>query len=114
MSAPAIAYTHQPDPWWFATLRDGDVIASPKGTQRVVRKVSRDDAGRLKAVYFAIKRCSWTKRPYTVYVRSDLRQGWRYVGVRVKLVAEIDWRIRHACNSDTDRSLSCRDVRGLP
>jgi hypothetical protein len=53
----------------------GDVIRWGKSRRlRVVRAVSRDVEDRVLFVCFAILRPSWTNRPYTVYMRSDLRQ----------------------------------------
>lgn len=76
---------------WMRTVQAGDVLESPSGTHRVVRRVSREEDGRFRSLTLAIKRCSWTKRPYTVYNFTDLRRGgWRPTGARVTLNSDMD------------------------
>jgi hypothetical protein len=41
------------------------------GAIRIARSVKRK-GGRVKSVIFAIRRCSWTRRPYTVINRADM------------------------------------------
>ena len=103
------------DPDWFAILRVGDVLRAPGGSYRVVRRVGRDCCGRLTSVTFTIQRCSWTKRPTTVYIRQDLKRGWHYVGVRVKLDREIDRKIAQDVNAlySRDCAVSCCAVLGI-
>jgi hypothetical protein len=52
------------------SIEDGDLIRL-NGTLRVARSVSRRE-GRVKSITFAIRRCSWTRRPYTVVGRTDM------------------------------------------
>jgi len=119
--------TARPDPDWFAILRVGDVLQRGRhGPLRVVRDVHRysahswnrhrrRQAGRLGSITFAIRHCSWTKRPYTVYTASDLKTfGYRYVGARVRLDRPIDKRLAVAIRDSTNQSLKCCAVRGLP
>jgi hypothetical protein len=102
-----------PEPDWFAFLRVGDVLRSPSGALRVVRLVSRRE-GRLTAVCFAIRRCSWTRRPLTVYNRYDLKRGWSHVGARVRLDSELDRKIaRSHTLIPPEYEIRCCDVVGL-
>lgn len=122
------SWPRKPDPAWFDTLKQWDVLESPSGDLRIVREVSRRDGswtpraglmpGRtLWAVTLAIRTCSWTHRPYTVYMASDLKtQGWRHTGVnvgpqRTKLDRLLLKEIRDEGHA---RYLDCCDVRGLP
>lgn len=74
----------------FKTLRIGDVIKPRKGGARVVRSICYFPNGDLKSVTFAIKRCSWTKRGYTLRNFTDLiGAGFEPVGVRVRLTSEL-------------------------
>jgi hypothetical protein len=102
------------DPAWFEHLRAGDVLRSRGGTLRVVRTVTRKKDGRLWGVSFVIMRCSWTKRPYTIYTFTDLKVfRFTYVGARVRLDSELDRKILRAIRNNGERSLSCCAVRGV-
>lgn len=112
-----------PQPEWMATLRAGEVLTNGR-SYRVVRNVSRwrctprggrvDGEGPLRCVTFAIRRCSWTKRCYTVYTASDLKTlRFRPAGARVKLNRPWDEAIAQEIeNKHGPRLLSCCDVRG--
>jgi hypothetical protein len=106
-----------PDPDWFAHLKVGDVLQRRRGPYRVVRSISRRNDGRLWGVSFAIRHCSWTKRPYTVYTASDLKVfGFRYVGVRLVLGSEIDRKLDDAIHHNgagRPHGLTCCSVRGV-
>ena len=65
----------------FDDIRVGDVVQWG-AHQRKVRSVKHLSDGRLWAVTFAILRPSWTRRPYTVYMRSDARQCFRGIVAR--------------------------------
>jgi len=92
-------------------LQVGDVLRRGN-TYRIVRAVS--PAHDPKFVTFAIKRCSWTRRPYTVYLMRDLRKaGWVKVeGVRVKLDTLLDRLVKEDMQSQ-DRVITCCDVIGV-
>jgi hypothetical protein len=76
---------------WMRTVQAGDVLVSPSGSMRVVREVSFYGNGDLHSVTLAIRRCSWTGRPYTIYDYTMLRTlGWRPAGVRIDLDTELD------------------------
>ena len=59
---------------WRDDLRAGDVLVSPSGDYRVVRKVTMRKSGFIWGVSLAIRRRSWTNRPYTVMTRTDIQQ----------------------------------------
>jgi hypothetical protein len=98
----------------MSAVQVGDVLQSAAGTQRVVRKVSMQDDGRLRSVTFSILHCSWTHRPYTVMTASDLRiYGYAPVGHRVRLRTKLDRALNRAINDHTCRELSCCAVKGI-
>ena len=100
---------------WMRDVVVGSVLAGPSGW-RVVREVSRYANGDLRSVTFAIKRCSWTHRCYTIYGYNDLRQlGYRMVRVRPRaLRSRMDRKIRVAIHEPSDRkSMTCCDVEGV-
>jgi hypothetical protein len=109
-------------PAWVSRIRKGDVLRSGSGVLRVVREVSHSEIRYSgpphirTSVYFAIKRCSWTRRCYTVYTGNDLIQmGYRPVRARVTLRKSID----RAIERDIQRpgyhkpKLTCCDVEGV-
>lgn len=99
---------------WMATVRVGDVLESANGAQRVVREVKRYKDGELRSVTFAIRRCSWTGRCYTILGYTDLRyRGFRKVG-RVRMGSAVDWKIYKEIKSHAKPKLSCCYVRGVP
>lgn len=61
-------------PAWMRCVKVGDVLRSGSGRDRVVRRTMFYPDGDLRCVFFAIKHCSWTRRPYTILGYSDLRQ----------------------------------------
>jgi hypothetical protein len=84
---------------WRDTLKIGDVIKTKTG-YRVVRDVTympeNDHLGRggmLNYVAFAIKRKSWTTRPYTLCCRSAMTKFEKVEGVRVKLDTDADKKL---------------------
>lgn len=69
---------------WLDDVKPGDVVRFKSGALRTVLTVSRYDgnnnrgrphrmpAGLVYAVCFPILHCSWTKRGYTVFFRTEL------------------------------------------
>ena|SRR5690348_1976563 len=106
-------------PEWMARVCVGSVFKTPSGDLRLVRRVSRW-SGKLGSVTFAIRRCSWTGRAYTVVSASDLlTRGFKLMPVRVKsLNGPLDTRLRLAIDGNevpsTGYSIRCCDVRGIP
>lgn len=101
---------------WMKDVVVGSVLARPHGSWRVVRAVHRYQNGDLRSVTFAIRRCSWTHRCYTIYGYNDLRM-LRFRMVRVeprKLLTRIDRKIHAAIHEPCDRkSMTCCDVEGV-
>lgn len=99
-------------------LQVGDVLWNKCRTDaRVVRKVSRYANGDLRCVSFAIRRCSWTNRCYTVLHAMDLiYRGYHPAGMRCKLDRIwdelIEFCVKH--NRKEDQRLTCCDVKGVP
>jgi hypothetical protein len=98
-------------------LEAGDtVFVGKRRTPRLIRSVSKDAHGRLRAVVFAIRRCSWTKRPYTVYQRCDfggLRMrpsGWP----RATFGLPSDQALLADINDHRRQRMHCCDVVGWP
>jgi hypothetical protein len=60
---------------WLDQIQPGDILYEGGDPERarVVRNVSRKKNGVLYGVYFSILHCSWTGRPYTLLIRSDLK-----------------------------------------
>lgn len=99
-------------------LEVGSVVR--KGTMyRVVRHVSRWKAKRGKKVHvyvtFAIRRRSWTNRPYTVYGVPELRR-MDYIGTptRVALRSPLDRELAANIADNHYRTLFARDGMMLP
>jgi hypothetical protein len=111
--------TYQP---WMDKIQVGSILKTRSGDLRVVRDVKHrtHTRGAWKGakgvtVYLAIRRCSWTRRCYTVLSDNDLtQQGFSYVGARLKLKTEADYKIATAIESRDRDFLSCCDVRGVP
>ena len=103
-----------PQPRWMLRLKVGDVLVSARGTERVVRNVSRFKNGDLSCVTFAIRHCSWTGRCYTVLGYTDLNYcGYRPAGAVVKLRTKLDRHIQRCIENNEDRTLDCCDVKGV-
>lgn len=101
---------------WMRDVVVGSVLAARSGSWRVVREVTRYRNGDLRSVTFAIRRCSWTHRCYTIYGYNDLIQcGFRMVRVaprqlRTGLDRKIHVAIHEPC---TRKSMTCCDVEGV-
>ena len=101
---------------WMAAVVVGSVLARRRGAWRVVRSVSRYRNGDLRSVTFAIRRCSWTHRAYTIYGYNDLNQmGYRMVRVAPRaLRSRLDRKLFVAIHEPCDRkSMTCCDVEGV-
>jgi hypothetical protein len=96
-------------------VKVGDVLASGSGSYRVVREVSRFADGELRAVSFAIKRCSWTGRPVTCVSYTDLmHRRFQPTGVRLDLKSRLDARIAEEAKCKGLPKISCCAVRDVP
>jgi hypothetical protein len=106
---------------WRDRLEIGSVIATPNGSWRIVRRVSRKPNGTIWGITCVIQRCSWTHRAYTVITRSDLHQrGFRRIPVAPLALktsgvdAKIQAAIRQGGCKRSELVLTCCDVEGLP
>lgn len=110
------------------SLRTGDVIRL-NGSLRLIRKIEwrahKPKRGLPKTYtydkgwfYFAIRHCSWTRRPYTLYSSVDLASMHvELIGRNVHTKHEtFDHAFLTAIEQrlDAPRLLSCCDVRGMP
>lgn len=103
---------------WRDTLQVGDVLLTPSRDMRVVRHVTYNKNGYLRAVNLAIRQCSWTGRAYTCYFRTDLETlGFHKAGVRARLTSEMDKKLEHDLMYENrfkqDQYLTCIDARCL-
>jgi hypothetical protein len=84
---------------WVHRIRKGDILRFPGDILRVVRDVSHYRKSNRKPhtnVTLAIRRCSRTGRPYTVYTHRDLlNMGVRPTRARVALRGKLDKAIEH-------------------
>lgn len=99
---------------WMAYVKAGDVLQTPSGDLRVVRKVRRFSDGDLSSATFAIRRCSWTSRAYTVKGFTDL-MGWYFVLSRELPDDKISKKLAHDLRYSKrfDPKLTCCDVGGI-
>lgn len=111
---------------WIGRIQKGDVLRSRSGMLRVVREVSHHEVRYSgpphirTSVVFAIKHCSWTRRPYTVYTGNDLVQmGYRPTSARVSLRKKIDRAIARVYGATPNWSarkpyeITCCDVEDV-
>jgi len=103
---------------WMRDVVVGSVLAEGSGAWRVVRDVHRYNDGDLRSVNFAIRRCSWTHRCYTVIGYSDLIQrGFRMVPVKPRrLTTALDRKIHRAIHEPCSKrpyAATCCDVEGV-
>ena len=108
----------------LSETRQGDVLRWPSGALRVVR-VFHDHGAfrdrykrkplRWKFCFFAIRRCSWTQRPYTVLNLGEL-QGLGVVntGINVKFKTTFDKQLAAEMVDKDVRTIKCCAVKGLP
>jgi len=118
---------HQYD--WIDRLQPGDIVVSGRGTERIVRKVSRWSAkwgdqyehkvGRVSHIYFSILRCSWTTRAYTLLTRNDfIQSGYQPIKTAspIPLKTRLDRDLLHDIRrnkSIKECILHCCDVVGV-
>ncbi len=104
---------------WTNRLQPGDVVRFRSGALRVVRAVRHPERptssyGEIyrSSITFAIKRCSWTHRCYTVYTSSDLRTlGCSMTRAKVSLRKKIDRLIMAELELNPLKpTLTCCDV----
>jgi len=101
---------------WTASIEKGDIIESGRGVLRVVRDVShhRTAWGVRSYVRLAIRRQSWTNRPYTVVNSNDLRQlGYRPTGMKWPLDSDFDRAIEATFLEVPLYTMTARDVMGV-
>jgi len=100
-------------PAWTRTVRVGDVLISPAGTLRVVRRVN-DYGDKGITVWFAVRHCSWTRRCHTLYDTKELaRLRYRHTGVHVKLESKLDRQIEKEVHTLDWPKITCCDVEGV-
>ena len=95
----------------FSVLKVGDIIATKRGTARVIRHKSSG------YVALAIRRCSWTRRCYTLLNVNDLTHaGYRVLSQKPRrLRTKIDRLIAQDIGADYRiLKLDCCDVVGIP
>jgi hypothetical protein len=99
-------------PEWLKAVQPGDVLRTPTGVLRVVRRV-RYKRGVVSSCSFTIRHCSWTGACYTIKQRSELF-GWSPTGKRVSLRRRIDRDVAHDLGKPgKERRLTCCSVEGI-
>lgn len=86
---------------WRDTIQVGDILITPSGDWRVVRDVSywpqdnwcKSRQGLLAYVDVAIRKCSWTHRPYRTMDRNTIAAWSKLQGARAKLGTEADKKL---------------------
>jgi hypothetical protein len=101
---------------WRDGIAAGDILLAPNGDLRVVRRVRFNESGTLRSATFSIRRCSWTHRCVTCYVRSDLKL-WRLARASGWALGThgADAAIDHDCDfplRELER-FDCCDVKGI-
>jgi hypothetical protein len=100
--------------YWPYVVKKGDILRDSKGNLRVVRKVSYGLNGLPIYVSFTIKRCSWTRRPATTLIYTDLRiRGFVPTGSSVKRWTVLDQKLDKAIQDLECRNIYCWDVVGV-
>lgn len=114
---------------WAHIINKGDVVRTNTGDIRVCRSVHRGSPktgkgsststyARRVFCHFAIRHCSWTGRPYTLYnVAEMVQMGWTPTEAKPRLLrADIDRMLEGDFGADKseDCVLSCCAVKGLP
>ena len=108
---------------WVAAIRKGDVLKSPGGVLRVVRKVKHGRSDRRTHITFSILHCSWTRRPTTTYNAGELKAlGYRPTAFKgYPLKSKLDKAIERELGGrdgshrllGADREIFCCDVKGI-
>jgi hypothetical protein len=103
---------------WVWSVKVGDVLKTPSGDLRVVQDV-RDSSGgksyRKLWFEFTIRRCSWTRRPYTLYNGAEIfYMGWRPTNYRVEIDPEFADKFRASVKARVaaECPLKCCAVKG--
>lgn len=105
---------YTPRPEWVDKATPGTVLVSPTGDMRVIRRVSSGKHWRHPIFSFAIRRCSWTRRPYTIYTWGELvRMGYTALDVTVPLDRRFDKLLEKNIVNHNCRTLFCCDVVGV-
>lgn len=101
-------------PHWTDTLRVGDVLETPSGDMRLVRRATYW-GGKCRAISFAIRRVSWTTRGYTVYCTTDtyIRRCRLVARITRRRMTPLDQALEREMRSDHSHGLAYR-VGGLP
>jgi len=103
---------------WRDDLKAGDILITKSGDLRVIREAWYFNDGTLGSVILAIRKCSWTRRPYTSYDRSALK-SLKFKKAQVKFKPkkydhEFDQYIKTRWErSVTDRSFTCFDAKNF-
>ena len=99
---------------WRDELREGDVIRTRAGTERIVRVATYRRNGHLSAIVMTIMHCSWTSRCYTTVNRSDLRTaGYRPPRMRLRLETPLDFELAQEIRRAGRATIDCCAVRGI-
>lgn len=115
-------YWVESDPrWlWIDDIQVGDILLEKGKSPRVVRKVSRikkgPRTGKVHALSFTIKKCSWTGACHTTIVRTDLKtRKFSPTGKKAALNGELDKQIEAnvALGDNTLATIHCCDVKGV-
>lgn len=78
-----------------------------------MRRTNYQPNGRLYSITFAIKRCSWTGRCYTILNRHDIKNyKLKPTGTRSRMRTLLDRKLNAAIISRS-RNLDCCDVKGV-
>lgn len=97
----------------------GDVWRAPSGAMRIARAVhicGNDPCHWF--IYFTIRHCSWTHRPYTLYCVAELfGLGYRKIDKRVRVQDRFQRLLAEDVESNekvNKLNFHCCDVRGIP
>ena len=107
-----------PEYRWILDLKVGDVVRAPDGSLRVVRYVqhySRESICKT-TVGFIIRRCSWTRRCYTIYTGGDLAtMGYKPTRAKARLAKDFDQRVFDEITHKhgTEHTITCAELRGI-
>lgn len=98
---------------WIDKLRAGDIIKFGENL-RIVLEVKKFNS-KVQYVTFIILRCSWTRRPYTVYSRREVLARGKPLHKRVNLKRQPFATLVNDLNAPTPKQcvLQCDDVVGV-
>lgn len=99
--------------------RVGDVLRAPNGVLRIARHIAPCKnlrsyvPERRTWIFFTIRRCSWTKRCYTLYsVAKLMEMGYVNTGINVRIKNRKDQSITK-CIERGGTEFRCCDVHGV-